>query len=308
MSIPVFLWLRCRSVRRSSVPLLLTTLLLLHACAGSDNKEELVQTSSQRIISLVPTITETLFALGAGERVIAVSDFDNYPPEAMERPRVGALINPNVERIFELQPDLVITYGTQANLHERLTAAGIRQHSFVSGSIDHVLEAIRVLGREIELEEEGNRLADEITQALEDIRSTAPKDRPKVFLTHTRNVGTMGSFYSGGMRSYFNELIEIAGGENIFGDVDDNAFQPSLEEVLKRGPEVIVELVPSDRNGNQHIRERLADWQQLQSVPAVQNGRVYVLAGDHLLLVGPRLHLAAQSIADVIRDETPASR
>ena len=140
------------------------------------------------------------------------------------------------ERIFELQPDLVITYGTQSNLHERLTAAGIRQHSFVSGSIDHVLEAIRVLGREIELEEEGNRLADEITQALEDIRSTAPEDRPRVFLTHSRTLGSMGSFYSGGTRSYFHELIEIAGGENIFGDVDDNAFQPSLEEVSETRP------------------------------------------------------------------------
>ena len=116
MSTSVFFWLRCRSVRRSSVPLITYDPVVPPMPARAPiARRSSGSTASQRIISLVPTITETLFALGAGERVVAVSDFDNYPPEAMERPRVGALINPNVERIFELQPDLVITYGTQSN-------------------------------------------------------------------------------------------------------------------------------------------------------------------------------------------------
>jgi iron complex transport system substrate-binding protein len=286
------------------LPVLLS--LVLCACTAPPNASN-PNAAPERVVSLVPTVTEILFALGAGDRVVGVSDFDNYPPEAMERPRVGALINPNVERIFQLQPDLVITYGTQFLLQERLAAAGIRQYPFVSGSIQHVLESIRALGREMGLAEESDRLSSEIELTLESIREGSRENRPKVLLAHNREIGTMGSFYTGGGRSYFDELIEIAGGQNIFGDIDENIFQPSLEEVLKRAPEVIIELLPSDPEGKARIDQRLADWQALAAVPAVRKGRVYVLSGDHLLLVGPRLHLAAAEMAEAIRGRSVIS-
>ncbi len=298
--------LSCLFRFRPGVPVI-ATFLLLSACTAPDNSGPQEAAVPERIISLVPTVTETLFALGAGDRVVGVSDFDNYPPEAATRPRVGALINPNLERIFELQPDLVITYGTQSLLRERLAGEGIRQVPFVSGSIDHVLESIRTLGREVGMAAEGERLSNEISEELERIRSGSTGENPNVLLVHSREVGTMGSFYSGGALSYFDELIDLGGGQNIFGDVDENIFQPSLEEVLKRAPEVIIELLPSDSDGNARIDQRLADWQALESVPAVRDGRVYVLAGDHLLLVGPRLHLAAADIANAIRDRSLTS-
>ena len=286
------------------LPVLLS--LVLCACTPPPNAST-PNTAPERVVSLVPTVTEILFALGAGDRVVGVSDFDNYPPAAMERPRVGALINPNVERIFQLQPDLVITYGTQFLLQERLAAAGIRQYPFVSGSIQHVLESIRALGREMDLAEESDLLSSEIALTLESIRDGSGEDRPKVLLAHNREIGTMGSFYTGGGRSYFDELIDIAGGQNIFGDVDENIFQPSLEEVLKRAPEVIIELLPSDPEGKSRTGQRLADWQVLAAVPAVREGRIYVLSGDHLLLVGPRLHLAAAEMAEAIRGRSVTS-
>lgn len=299
--------LRLRVLARTPnglLPVLLS--LVLCACTAPPNASN-PNAAPERVVSLVPTVTEILFALGAGDRVVGVSDFDNYPPEAMERPRVGALINPNVERIFQLQPDLVITYGTQFLLQERLAAAGIRQYPFVSGSIQHVLESIRALGREMDLAEESDRLSSEIELTLESIREGSGENRPKVLLAHNREIGTMGSFYTGGGRSYFDELIQIAGGQNIFGDIDENIFQPSLEEVLKRAPEVIIELLPSDPEGKARIDQRLADWQALAAVPAVREGRVYVLSGDHLLLVGPRLHLAAAEMAEAIRGRSVTS-
>ena len=106
------------------------------------------------------------------------------------------------------------------------------------------------------------------------------------------------------MRHFFNELIEIAGGENIFGDVDDDTLQPSLEEVLERQPDVIIELLPSNRGDPPEIAERLTDWQKLATIPAVRNRRVHILAGDYLLLIGPRLHLAARRFAEAIQDVT----
>ena len=139
--------------------------------------------------------------------------------------------------------------------------------------------------------------------SLEAIRDGASGYRPRVFLVHSREVGTMGSVYSGGGESFFNELIDIAGGVNIFGDVEDDSIQPSLEEVLKRQPEIIIELLPAKKDDPDQIAQRVQDWGQLETLPAVQQGRVHVLAGDYLLLIGPRLHLAARRFAEVIRRE-----
>ena len=242
-----------------------------------------------------------LFALGAGDRVVGISDYDTYPPEVLGLPKVGALINPNLEKIFELQPEMVITYGTQSNLRERLDAAGIRSYPFLHGPIDEMLDYVLGLGRELRMETEGRRLVDKIRGELEVIRDGASGYRPRVFLAHSREVGTMGSFYSGGGDSFFNELIDIAGGVNIFGDVEDDSIQPSLEEVLKRRPEIIIELLPSGKHDPDQIAQRVQDWGQLETLPAVQQRRVHVLTGDYLLLIGPRLHLAAKRFAEVIR-------
>ena len=288
--------------RRRSASALLVSLLLL-SCSGPEALEDFPPEAADRIVSLVPAVTEMLFALGAGDRVVGVSDYDTYPPEVLELPHVGALINPNLEKIFELQPEMVITYGTQSNLRERLEAAGIRAYPFLHGRIDEMLDYVLDLGRELRMETAGRRLTDEIRGKLDAVRSGAPERRPRVFLVHSREVGTMGSFYSGGGESFFNELIDIAGGVNIFGDVQDDSIQPSLEEVLKRRPEVIIELLPSNKDDPDRIAQRVQDWGQLETLPAVEQGRVHVLAGDYLLLVGPRLHLAARRFAEVIREE-----
>ncbi len=294
---------RC-AVRRLPFRFTLVSLVLSVALAGCtrDTRDLPEAEPPQNIVSLVPAVTEILFAIGAGDRVVGISDFDTYPPEALNRPRVGALIDPNMETILALQPDLVIAYGTQSLLKERLAVGGIRQFPFVTGpTIDGILDSIRALGGELGLEENSDRLAQEIQDTLDQLRNTRPANPPTVLLAHYRDLGTMGSFYSAGADSYYGELIEIAGGKNIFSDVSDNAFQPSLEEVLDRAPEVIIELLPSNLGGDQQRERRLGDWAALSSVPAVRNGRVYVLAGDYLLLVGPRLGQVALDFAAVIR-------
>ncbi len=257
--------------------------------------------SPQRIVSLVPTVTEILFAIGAGNRVVGISDYDSYPPEALDRPRVGALIDPNLEAILALEPGLVVTYGTQALLAKRLDEAGIDQFSFVSGPVDHVVASIQTLGNLLGLEDGAAAVTGEIEATIRQLRATKPAETLRVLLVHSRDAGSLTNFYSAGRGSYFDELIEIAGGENLFRDVTANAFQPSLEEVISRGPEVIIELLPASSGGELQIEARRNDWKQLTSIPAVRNDRVHVLAGDHLLLVGPRLHLVAEAIAAAVR-------
>jgi iron complex transport system substrate-binding protein len=277
--------------------------LLLASCARADTSDPSARTP-QRIVSLVPTVTEILFALDAGDRVVGISDYDTYPPEAMDRPRVGALIDPNLEEIFALRPDLVMTYGSQSLLSERLAGAGIETYPYESGSIKHILDSIRDIADRIGSVEAGNALAGEIETALEQVRERASERPPRVLLVHSRDAGTLGSFYTGGSRSYFDELIEIAGGRNIFADVDENAFQPTLEEVLWRSPEVIIELLPSERSSDGRA-QRIDDWSRLTTLPAVRNGRVHVLSGDYFMLVGPRLPQAARELAEAVAGSAP---
>lgn len=279
------------------------SLLLLFSCENSEMpKTNRTHRTPERIVSLVPAVTEMLFAIGADERVVGVSDYDTYPSNVLKLPRVGALLNPDLERIFKLKPDLVIIYGTQTTLAEKLMAAGIRQYPFIHGSIGETLDYIIELGRTIDMNPQAVRLTSEMNDALEEIRKSAPKRRPRVFLVHSRETGNLGSFYSGGGKSFFNELIEIAGGRNIFGDVDDDSIQPALEEILARQPEIIVELLPSSKNKANQMEQRRDDWNALNTLPAVRQRQVHVLVGDYLLLVGPRLHLAAKRFAEIIQN------
>lgn len=276
-------------------------LLVINSCASCTPEQQRPHPGivPQRIISVVPSGTEMLFAFGIGERVIAVGDYDNFPPEVNNRERIGGLLNPNIEKIIELRPDLVIAYGSQTGLGERLSSLGIRLHPFVHGNIEYTLQYMLELGRALQVEDAAQKVVAEIRRSFDEVRAQAPAVRPKVMLLHNREAGTLGSIYSIGSRAFQHELIAIAGGDNIFGDVDKEVLQPSLEEIISRAPDVIIETMPTPLDEEQ-ARERKKDWSKL-SLPAVLNGRVYVVAEDSLLVPGPRLGVAARRLGEIIR-------
>ena len=240
-----------------------------------------------------------LFAFGLADRVIAVGDYDQLPPGAESKPRVGGLLNPNVEKIMEYKPDLVITYGTQDNLRDRMKELGIRIYPFRHGSIEETLKYMVELGQAVGAEDRALEIEQRILATFDDIRKHAPSRRPKVLLVHSRSVGSLGAFYSIGKTAFQNELIEIAGGKNIFSDVDKEVMQPSIEAILTRSPEVIIETLPSGLTESE-AKRRIADWKALAKLPAVMNDRVFVVGEDYLLVPGPRLDLAAQKFSELI--------
>ncbi len=254
----------------------------------------------QRIVSVVPTATEMLFAIGAGNRVIAVGDFDHFPPEVNLRPRIGGLLNPNVEKIIDLKPDLVITYGTQDTLRERLSVIGIRLYPFTHGTTEQTLSYMIELGKTVGEAQHAQEIADRIRGTFKELRESAPANVPRVLLVHSRGTGLLGSFYSVGNKAFQHELIEIGGGRNIFSDQDREVVQPTLEEVIQRAPEIIIETIPPPA-GDAEIEQRRRDWFSLKSLPATTHQRVYVIAEDYLLVPGPRLDIAAKKFAELIR-------
>jgi iron complex transport system substrate-binding protein len=267
--------------------------LALGSCASHEPSTPAPQIP-QRIISVVPSATEMLFAFGLADRVIAVGDYDQLPTGSGDKPRIGGLLNPNIEKIIEYKPDLVITYGSQDILRDRMKELGIRIYPFTHGSISQTLDYMMALGRTVGAEDKAREIEHRIRMTFDEIRKRAPAKHPKVLLVHNRGVGALGSFYSVGGTAFQNELIETAGGVNIFGDVDKEVMEPSIEAVLQRRPDIIIETLPSGLT-NAEAERRKSDWNKLAKLPAVVNKRVFIIGEDYMLVPGPRLDLAAKN-------------
>ncbi|HKV99411.1 MAG TPA: helical backbone metal receptor [Vicinamibacterales bacterium] len=243
-----------------------------------------------RIVSLVPAVTEMLFALGAGDEVIGVSSYDHYPPAVESRTRVGALVDPDFERILSLRPDLVIVYGTQNDLVTRLGRASVPVFNYEHAGLADITVTIRKLGDRIGRSAEAKHEVDRIENGLADFRRRASgQPRPRTALIFERDAGSLrGMFASAGI-GFLHDMLEVAGGDDAFGDVQRQSLQLSVEALLARAPEVILELRPDEGWSAARIAQERDVWKTLASVPAIRNGRLYILADQRVLVPGPRV-------------------
>jgi iron complex transport system substrate-binding protein len=254
----------------------------------------------RRIVSLVPSVTETLFAIGAGPQVVAVSSFDREPPQVERLPRVGALVDPDVERIISLRPDLVVVYASQADLRAQLDRAGIATWPYAHAGLADVLGTMRALGRVTGHAGAATELAAGIDRRLAAVRArVAGRPRPRVLLVFGREPGTLRNIYASGGIGFLHDLVELAGGRDVFADIRREAVQATTEVILARRPEIILELQPVP-TGHAGQREALNAWSGLPSVPAVRTARIHVLAGSELVVPGPRVGRAAERLAKAI--------
>ena len=255
-----------------------------------------------RIISLVPSVTETLFAIGAGPQVVAVSSVDRDPPEVAKLPRVGALVDPDVERILALRPDLVVTYHSQNDLGQQLQRAGIATFPFVHGGLQASLASMLEIGRRVGHAAEAEALVAGIRARLDRVRGAAAgRPRPRVLLVFGREPGTLRSLYASGGIGFLHDLVEVAGGENVFADVQRESVQATTELVIARRPDVIVEVRAEPEGDAAALEREMRAWAPLGSVPAVRTHRIVWLTGTDLVIPGPRLAGAAERLAEAIR-------
>ena len=261
-------------------------------------------TPARRVVSVVPALTEMLFAVGAGPQVVGVGSFDDFPPEAKTRPRVGALIDPDVERILSLRPDLVMTYGSQGELESQLARAHIQTFPFRHGGMATILETLRDIGRITGHSAEGERQAKAIEERLNAIRARVRgQPRPRTLLVFGRQPKTLQQMYVTGGKGFLDEMLDIAGGVNVFADMKRESVQPSHELLLVRAPEAIIELRASALFNAADEQQETAAWSALPSIPAVRNRRIHLLHGNYFVIPGPRIAAAVEAVARALHPD-----
>lgn len=261
------------------------------------------QAPPQRVVSLVPSVTEMLFAIGAGPRVIGVGSFDQYPREVVGLPRVGGLLDPNTEAILALHPDLVIIYATQVDLKSRLERAGVPMFAYAHGGLADVTDTIRRLGTLLGLADRARAVAADLEAKIEAIRARVGRARrPRVLVVFGREAGSLRNLYASGGIGFIQDMLAAAGGDNVFADVQRESVQATTELILARAPEVIVELKPESFPESQRAPER-AVWKRLSAVPAVQSDRIYLLVGDEFVVPGPRVAAGTEKLARALHPE-----
>jgi iron complex transport system substrate-binding protein len=258
------------------------------------------QDQPRRIVSFIPAVTEMLFALGAGDRVVAVGSFDRYPPEIEKLPRVGALLDPDLERILSLRPDLVTVYGSQTDLRAQLERAKVPLFVYSHAELADVTTTILDLGNRVGRAERARELTAGIERALRDVRQrVASRPRPRTLIVFGRESLSLRGIYASGGYGFVHDMVTAAGGDNIFADLKQQAVQATAELIIARRPEVILELRAEPLTPDRQARE-LATWTQLSSVPAVRDGRVHIIADPRVVVPGPRVGEGVALLAGAI--------
>lgn len=283
---------------RSGVSVVMALVLLV---AGPSAVSHQPADAPRRIISLIPAVTEMLFALGAGERVVGVSSFDRFPPEVATIQKVGALLDPDLERILSLEPNLVVLYHTQEDLRKQLERAKVPVYIYTHAGLADVTSTLRSVGDRIGLGDRAGKLAAGIEARVDAIRkASAQRSRPRTLVVFGRENYALRGIYASGGIGFIHDMVAAAGGDNIFGDVKREAVQATTELILARRPEVILEL-RADPLTAEEERKELGVWRQLASVPAVANGRVHIIADPRTVIPGPRVVEGIEAIAARIK-------
>lgn len=266
------------------------------------SRDVAARSEPRRIVSLIPTVTEILFDLGAGDRLVGRTRWGVHPPAARRIPDVGDGIRPSLEAVLARDPDLVILYDGETNREsrERLQRLGVPTLALRHDTMEDLRRNILRLGELVGCPAGGSALADRIARGLAAV-SRATEGRPRVRVYYDAWADPPMTIGGG---SFVDSLLTIAGGVNVFGDLETAAPRVSVEAIIDRNPDRILVSVARealDRGPNLATRH---GWER---IPAVAAGRVSTLDRDVVSRLGPRVAEAAWSIAEALHGELPAA-
>jgi len=248
----------------------------------------------KRIISLAPATTEMLFALGLGDRVVGVTNFCDYPDGAKKKPKVGGMSNPSLEAVVSLKPDLVILSvdGNPKEFEERLRAMKIKTYVIYSNRISELPKGIRDMGLVLGVKDKADALAADMEYRINKLKTgKKPSPQKKVlFIIWPEPLMVAGP------GSITDDALRMLGAENIAGKTASAYPKYSLEEVIRRAPDII--FIGKGQNSMNEVSEGLL--KRLQSTPAAKNNKVFYVS-DYLYRLGPRTLKGIEELEGYLR-------
>ncbi len=293
-----------------SIILIIALSFDLLSCRTNIEEETIQKDKPLRIISLAPNITEILFHLGAGDRIVGVTNFCNYPPEALSKIKIGGFTNPNLELIISLKPDLVIGTPNVGNKDAILSlkkSIKVDILLFKAENLEDFYKTIEAIGKAIHEEEKASNLLRHIKMEMDHLKNTADSSDPKRVLL---SLG-IEPVISAAANSYPGNLASIAGAklipplQNIKGQINPYPIV-SLEEIINLDPEIIIQTMmdPINEGEKDFIKSY---WKQWESISAVQNEQVYIIPGDTILRPSPRVIDGVELLINLIHGQSEKS-
>lgn len=281
------------SWRRALACVLCACLSGLVGCTRQPPAQHATPTSeASRIICTSPAIAEIVFSLGCGDRVVGVSAFTDWPPAAAQKPIIGDALTPNREKLLALQPDLILAQGRAESLRRFAAAQHIPFVTLPLETLADLRAMIHVLAETLGVPQQGQRILEQMDA---DLRAfTAPAQIP-VFIALDHSPGDLSGLMTAGPNTFLSEIVEKAGGSNIFSDISSSWPRISQETLIRRKPALILDLQSTPAND---IRRAalLADWEKL----GFQPHQIRILDDDTLLKPGLRAIHSARQIATAL--------
>jgi iron complex transport system substrate-binding protein len=258
-----------------------------------------------RVVSLAPNLTEILFALGAGSRVVGVTTYDDYPPQVNDLARVGGFIDPSLEGILALKPDLVVCVPNPGG-RDRLDALarmGIPVLVLPSYNLEDIFVVIEKLGNVFERQETARTLVSGMKDRIETVSLRVKKlSRPRVLLVYGHK-----PVIAAGKGSFADRLLNIAGGENVLTDSAVRYPTVPIESVIRLGPDVIIDASASGTGSEMSSEEVQAVWARWKVVPAVRNKRIFIFDSALWFRPGPRIVEGLEKLAQILHPTVSAT-
>jgi iron complex transport system substrate-binding protein len=257
---------------------------------------------TSRIVSMVPSLTETFFEIGAGEQLVGVSEFCRYPESARKLPSVGGFLNPSIEKILALQPGVVVISDSQNAFSHKLTELGIFSVTVRTDSLSDVYSSIRLAGALAHRQGKAEVLAARLQHGMKSLKdewSTA--SQPRVLVVVGRQPGALQGMYAAGQNSYLGELLAVVNAHNV-APAGSLPYVPiTKEQIVSANPAVIIDTSLGEAGENPAIREaHRRAWRQLSVIDAVRSGRIHYLTDPRMTIPGPGIVTTAETVARLV--------
>jgi iron complex transport system substrate-binding protein len=255
-------------------------------------------TIPQRVISLSPNLTELVYDIGAQDQLVGDTDYCKFPPGAEKKEKIGGWINPNFEKIVSLKPDLVLALTFDEKAIYTLKKLKIPMAIFNCDRVQNILENYDQLGRLLGRTVQAQTARQALAERLEKIKRKAKGQKPlSVLFVIGRTPGTIDQVYAVGGKNFINELIQMAGGENVMTDAMTDYPMISKEELIRRDPDLIVDSILSHELKGSESEKKNA-WDQMPVLKAVKQKKVYYFSNQDFLIPGPSMVKLGEFLCD----------